>query len=219
MIDDYLWETRFDYQLAMENSADSFEYFFHLAKTLSTECRSTRQGTERIEQLIKRLTKLTQTSFEELSSEPDEDVKKKYESLKVENERDRLIRENYTLIYQIERQEYVCKRIWALIDQIEDLLESIKKFVVEQRAHRTKTERQFVEMVLKSRIMQLQTSTEGHASATRHSRTKLDFLLKELHDACQGIDWSQLPNTNDSRRLLQKVSELEDKYDFKLRNS
>ncbi|KAM3164901.1 Factor arrest protein 3 [Lachancea thermotolerans] len=202
----------------MENSADSFEYLLHLTKGLSTECRSTRQGTERIEHLVKRLAKLTQTSYEELSKEPGPQVLQKYRELGRESERDRLERENYALIYQIERQEYVCRRIWSLIDQVEDLLESIKKFVVEQQGHRLRTENEFLETVVHSRMANLQVNTEDLVEAKNASRTKLDLLTRELKDLCKQIDWNKMSDSEDATLLSRKVSEVESKYKLKLKS-
>ncbi|CUS22266.1 LAQU0S05e01508g1_1 [Lachancea quebecensis] len=202
----------------MENSADSFEYLLHLTKGLSTECRSTRQGTERIEHLVKRLAKLTQTSYEELSKDPEPFVLERYKGLSGESERDRLERENYALIYQIERQEYVCRRIWSLIDQVEDLLESIKKFVVEQQGHRLRTENEFLDTVVHSRMANLQVSTEDLVEAKIASRAKLDMLIRELESLCKQIDWNKLSDSEDAAVLSRKVSEVENKYKLKLKS-
>ncbi|SCU83056.1 LAME_0C03818g1_1 [Lachancea meyersii CBS 8951] len=203
----------------MEHSADSFEYLFHLSKGLSTECRATRQGTERIELLVRRLAKLTQTSYEDLSKEPSQQVWDEYNKMSTENEKDRLIRENYALVYQIECQEYVCKRIWALIDQIEDLLESIKQFVVEQGAHRARTESQFVEKVVQSRIRAVQKSSRSLTESDKTARTKLDLLIQELQDVCRQINWDQVAQTVETRHLEAKILQAQDKYGIKLINN
>ncbi|CEP62781.1 Far3p LALA0_S06e03708g [Lachancea lanzarotensis] len=200
----------------MEHSADSFDYLLHLTKGLSTECRATRQGTERIELLVRRLAKVTQSSYEELSKEPSRQVWDKYHDLSAESEKDRLIRENYALIYQIECQEYVCKRIWALIDQIEDLLESIKQFVVEQGAHRARTASQFVENVVQTRIKSVQSSSQDLTEANETARSKLDLLMQELQQVCTQINWNQVEKADGNRYLHARVLQVQNKYGIKL---
>ncbi|SCU96478.1 LANO_0E13608g1_1 [Lachancea nothofagi CBS 11611] len=200
----------------MEHSGDSFEYLLHLTKVLSTECRTTRQGTERIEHSVKRLAKISQVSYEELSKTPEPEVWQKYRVLSAENEKDRLIRENYAIIYQIERQEYVCRRIWALIDQIEDLLESIKQFVVEQRAHRVRTESQFVESVVQSRIAVVQANSQDLTTSQLSSQTKLNMLVRELREVCDQVDWAQLPASRDAHSLHSKLLKAQEKYKLDL---
>ncbi|SCU85753.1 LADA_0D09428g1_1 [Lachancea dasiensis] len=202
----------------MEHSADSFEYLLHLTKGLSTECRATRQGTGRIEHLLQRLAKLTQTSYEDLSNEPEPEVWDKYSKISIDSEKERLIRENYGLVYHIERQEYVCKRIWALIDQIEDLLESIKQFVVEQKAHRVRVESQFMEGIVNSRISAVEISSEHLRETQDVARFKLDLLVDELRDVVKNIDWSQKSASEDMQSLWSKILRLQGKYKLNLTN-
>ncbi|SCU79494.1 LAFA_0B03488g1_1 [Lachancea sp. 'fantastica'] len=200
----------------MEHSADSFEYLLHLTKGLSKECRATRQGTERIELLVRRLAKVTQSSYEELSKEPSSQVWDRYHEISAESEKDRLIRENFALVYQIECQEYVCKRIWALIDQIEDLLESIKQFVVEQGAHRARTASQFIEDVVQTRIRSVQSSNQDLTETTKTARSKLDLLMQELQQVCKQVNWDQVQKAEENRYLHTRILRVQQKYGIKL---
>ncbi|SCW03912.1 LAFE_0H01772g1_1 [Lachancea fermentati] len=201
----------------MENSADSFEYILHLTKLLSTECRSTRQETDHIEQLLKRLAKLTQVSYEDLSREPSSEVREKYEKLNEKSEEEKLVDENLSLLYQIEHQECMNRRIWGMIDQIDDLLASIKKFVVEQKAHRSRNERQFIESIFGKRVANLEASIKDLSRNRETSFQKIELLIKELQYICSEIEWSKIPESKYGQELRQKLTSVENKYDIKLK--
>ncbi|SCU90257.1 LAMI_0E01288g1_1 [Lachancea mirantina] len=203
----------------MENSADSFEFVFFLVKTLSSSCRTTRQSSERIEHLVRRVAKLSHASYEDLSREPSEELRERYDALAVETEEERLLRENFSLIYEIEMQEFICERIWSLVDQIEELLRSIKRFALEQKAHRTQKERSFIESVLKQRISGLETSTKTLQTTATVSRNKVESLVNSLKDFTKDIDWDLLAQSQDGRNVLTILDAVEYQYKLKLKNN
>ena len=125
--------SKLEHSTKMEGSGDSFEYLLQLMKTLSAQSWSTRQQTEKVEQTLKRLAKQNQISFTENCKPPDEEAIKSLEELGGQTEEDLLVDENYRLMYQIQQQEYIHSKICLLIQQVNEMIASIKNFVVEQK--------------------------------------------------------------------------------------
>lgn len=115
------------------NSSDNFEYILQLTRLLSGECRSSRQQTESMGTLLARIAKQSGVSYENYSRGVSPSTNSKYKNYSELSEVDRLISDNYKLIYQIEQQEYINKKIWTLINHINEHINSIKIFLMEQR--------------------------------------------------------------------------------------
>ena len=78
-----------------EGSYDNFEYLNLLAKNLSVGCRDSRKETDKIELLLKRLSKQSVVSYEEFSQRPSEETLDAYKKLSEPTTTEQLIRENY----------------------------------------------------------------------------------------------------------------------------
>ncbi|CCK70939.1 Far3p KNAG_0F02770 [Huiozyma naganishii CBS 8797] len=127
-----------------ELSGDNFEYLLQLTKVLANECRQTRQETDKIELLFKRVAKQSAISYEDLSAKVPTETLESYEKLSTPNTIDQLINENYALLYKIEQRDYINAKIFALINNINDHLASIKNFVIEQKFTREQDLENFV---------------------------------------------------------------------------
>lgn len=203
----------------MEGSSDSFEYILQLTKALSTQCRESRQETDRIESLLRRLSKQTQISFDHFSKEPNDQVRADFEKLsqETETEAERLIKENFSLIYKIEQQEYINQKVWTLIDQVDELLNSIKNFVIEQKVNRPKMEHEFFRSVLKGKMDSIELNIEDLRRSSAYSRGKLDTLVEELQHICEEIEWDRIPkDSREYKTLLNRISYAEQKYQIKI---
>ncbi|CAL9735619.1 factor arrest protein 3 [Monosporozyma servazzii] len=113
-------------------STDNFEYLYQLTRNLSDESRTTRDETDKIELLLKRVAKQSSISYKQLSSVVKPETLQSYKNEK--NEKDevqQLIEDNYRLIYEIEQEEYLNKKFLLMIENIKEQLQSIKNYIIE----------------------------------------------------------------------------------------
>lgn len=113
-------------------STDNFEYLYQLTRNLSDESRTTRDETDKIELLLKRVAKQSSISYKQLSSVVKPETLQSYKEEK--NEKDevqQLIEDNYRLIYEIEQEEYLNTKFLLMIENIKEQLQSIKNYIIE----------------------------------------------------------------------------------------
>lgn len=113
-------------------STDNFEYLYQLTRNLSDESRSTREETDKIELLLKRVAKQSSISYKQLSSDVKPETLQRYnEEIDDKDEVTRLIEDNYRLIYEIEQEDYLNKKFLMMIENIKEQLQSIKNYIIE----------------------------------------------------------------------------------------
>lgn len=201
----------------MEISNDNFEYINRLVKTLSLQCWNNRQETDKIDHLVKTLAKQNQISYEQFSQVCNEKTLTLYKEISKESEKERLIRDNYDLIYKIEQQEYVHSRILFLIDQINDLITSIKKFVADQKVTRSKIQLIFFKDKIYNQLESLHHNMVSLKNSKESSKYKVKILCEELKNICSQIEWKELANENkDSQNLINKIKQFEKLHNIKL---
>ncbi|AET40186.1 Far3p Ecym_5434 [Eremothecium cymbalariae DBVPG len=201
----------------MDTFSDSFDYILQLTKTLSSQSWNNRQETLKIERLLKRLAKQTYIPYEQFIIEPSEETKETYNQLSKQSEEEYLIKENYKLIYLIEQQEYLDAKLWTLISQINELIVSIRNFIIEQKSARPKAEFEFIEKNLIKRIQHLNESEEKLRSSKETSIPIVEMLLKELVITCSEIDWKTVPQgTKSFQRLLHRIKKVEETHNVTL---
>ncbi|AAS52045.2 ADR125Wp [Eremothecium gossypii ATCC 10895] len=201
----------------METFSDSFDYILQLTKTLSSQCWNNRQETLKLEQLLKRLAKQTHISYEQFTNEPSAEASKIYDENAQLTEEERLVQENYQLVYQIEQQEYLNTRFWILIGQINELIVSIRNFIVEQRSIRPKAEAEFIERNVTECEEKLVTNQMRLLQAEENSTEAIAALLKELVQVCSEVNWSNVPRDSRSfQRLLQNMEKVQKVHNITL---
>ncbi|AGO11891.1 AaceriADR125Wp [[Ashbya] aceris (nom. inval.)] len=194
----------------METFSDSFDYILQLTKTLSSQCWNNRQETQKLEQLLKRLAKQAHISYEQFINEPSAEASRMYEENTQLTEEERLVQENYQLVYQIEQQEYLNTRFWILIGQINELIVSIRNFIVEQRSIRPKAEAEFIERNVAECEEKLVENQTHLSQAGENSSQVIAALLQELVQVCSEVNWNNVPRDSRSfQRLLQKMEKVE----------
>lgn len=154
--------------------SDSFDYLLQLTKALSAECRANRQETDRIELLLKRLAKQSGISYDNLSKNIIPDSWKDNASQKASppTEAQKLISENFKLIYEIEKQEYFNTKAVALINNINEHFSYIKNFIDEQNAIRERNIATFTSEKLNERNKSLQQNYESLKTENEETKKK-----------------------------------------------
>lgn len=201
----------------MEGSGDSFEYLLQLTKTLSSYAWNTRQETEKVEQSLKRLAKQNHISYKDYCKEPTNTTLEKFGKLKTKSEDDRLIDENYQLIYQIQQQEYINGKICLLTHQIDEMMLSIRNFIVEQKAISPKIEEAFISKNLNEHLSVLQNSLDDSKGIRTNSQDKLDIIIGDLISLCKNIPWDSFRKSDQNvTKVLKQIKSFEDSYNLKL---
>ena len=212
-------------------NTDNFEYLYQLTKNLSESSRASRQETDKIELLLKRVAKQSVISYEQLSKDVSLDVKRKYKDAllhgagrdKGEGEIQRLINENYRLIYEIEQEEYMNKKFLSMIENVEEQLQSIKNYIIELKLTR---EQDFDNFIYEN----VQSKTKIILNHSDNLETKNDIMednllnniVKKFRDMYENLDiCKQEENNNDRAQLIetleQEIDKFEQQYKTKLR--
>lgn len=212
-------------------NTDNFEYLYQLTKNLSESSRASRQETDKIELLLKRVAKQSVISYEQLSKDVSLDVKRKYKDAllhgvgrdKGEGEIRRLINENYRLIYEIEQEEYMNKKFLSMIENVEEQLQSIKNYIIELKLTR---EQDFENFIYEN----IQSKTKIILNHSDNLETKNDIMednllnniVKKFRDMYENLNMcKQEENNNDRAQLIetleQEIDKFEQQYKTKLR--
>ncbi|AMD20880.1 HDR138Wp [Eremothecium sinecaudum] len=201
----------------MDNFSDNFDYILQLTKSLSLQCWNNRQETSKIEQLLKRLAKQSLIPYEQYIAEPTPEARKEYEKLSELTEEERLVTENYKLIYHIQQQEYLNTKLWTLITQINELLISIRTFIVEQKSVRPENESEFLQNNVISSTSKVADNRQALLLAKEHSKETLNLLLAELKVTCSEIDWERIPReSREFERLRSRLTKIEKMHNITL---
>ena len=200
-----------------EGSYDNFEYLNLLAKNLSVGCRDSRKETDKIELLLKRLSKQSVVSYEEFSQRPSEETLDAYKKLSEPTTTEQLIRENYQLMYEIEQQEYINKRIIALVNSINEHLISIRNFIIEQKLARDQNNEIYMHENFTGRENLLKNSTELLKAREQCSRTNTEVVVEKFKKLYAEIDWDTLPsNLPDIIQVKEKIKHIKETYKLDL---
>ncbi|CAI4670256.1 AMM_1a_G0040880.mRNA.1.CDS.1 [Saccharomyces cerevisiae] len=194
---------------------DSFDYLLQLTKALSAECRANRQETDRIELLLKRLAKQSGISYDNLSKNIIPDSWKDNASQKASppTEAQKLISENFKLIYEIEKQEYFNTKAVALINNINEHFSYIKNFIDEQNAIRERNIATFTSEKLDERNKSLQQNYESLKTENEETKKKLHSIIKQFEKLLKEVDWDRISkDSRDYSRFKKQLEYLQDTY-------
>lgn len=199
------------------NANDNFEYISQLLSALTTESRTNRQETDKIELLLKRVAKQCAISYESLGSEVSNETLKNYEALHEPSRTNQLINENYDLIYQIEQQRYINSKVTMLIQNITEHFVSIKNFIKEQKYVREQDLDNFIYENFESQMVILDSSIQKLEEKGNTSTSNLENAIKQLQITCKELDWDVVPkNTIGYKQLIKQIHELDEMYGIKL---
>lgn len=194
---------------------DSFDYLLQLTKALSAECRVNRQETDRIELLLKRLAKQSGISYDNLSKNIIPDSWKDNASQKASppTEAQKLISENFKLIYEIEKQEYFNTKAVALINNINEHFSYIKNFIDEQNAIRERNIATFTSEKLDERNKSLQQNYESLKTENEETKKKMHSIIKQFEKLLKEVDWDRISkDSRDYSRFKKQLEYLQDTY-------
>lgn len=193
----------------MELRNDDLQPITLLANSFSDVLQNSRTRTDKIEDLLKKIGKYTDSKTEELfKQEPD---KKETEEI---DELDRLRNENLELMMEIQRQEFLSKKWMSLLQQNQNILETIKNWLVENPDTMLKSaialENQFYEIEA-----QYKNSINGLKCDVKQSEqciAKLGQILRDLDDELSEITESKnIKKCNDRRnQLAGAINKLQD---------
>ncbi|QLQ80131.1 hypothetical protein HG537_0D01310 [Torulaspora globosa] len=197
----------------MDSSSDNFDYVFQLIKVLGSECRANRQESDKIESILRKLAKQSGLSYDQLSEKVSESTRQKYDEASTPDSTDRLILENYNLIYEIELQEYLNRRIWNLIQEIIEHLNSIRGFIIERKLTGTQTIDYYIQDKFDLKVEQLRRSNESLQDTKRITGNKLAAIYDEIRIVLGQISWDDVPNNFKEReRISEILLQLKDLY-------
>lgn len=197
----------------MDSSSDNFDYVFQLTKVLGSQCRASRQESDKIESILRRLAKQSGLSYDQLSGKVSPSTQQKYDETSAPDLTDKLILENYNLIYQIELQEYLNHRIWNLIQEILEHLNSIRGFVIERKMTGTQTINYYIQEKFDSTLEQLKGSQKTLQETKSITREKLTAVYDEVRAVMNQINWDRIPSASKERdRILELLSRLKESY-------
>lgn len=200
-----------------EMANDNFQYISELMATLTTEFRSNRQETDKIELLLKRVAKQSSISYEKLGGEVCEDTLEKYEKLSEPNEVETLINENYDLLYQIEQQRYINNKISSLVQSIAEHFTSIKNFVKEQKFMREQDLDNFIYENFESQAVIIDAHLNNLRMKKNNSAENLPKIISKLQKMFKEVEWELL--AKDKKRypsLINQIQILNDEFNIKL---
>lgn len=196
---------------------DNFDNILQLSKILTSESRSSRQETDRIELLLKRVAKQSAISYEGLSTDIPQETADAYDTLSRPSEAEKLIRENYNLLYHIEQQEYIEKKVHALIKNINQHIFSIKNVLIDQRISREQDLENFMYENIEAKGKIIQASIEKLSKKNELISDKLNSIIVAFRDVYTHINWSLIPqNTNEYIKFSEKIAYIESTYDIQL---
>ena len=203
-----------------DGANDNFQYILQLTKLLTTECRSARQETDKIESLLRRVARQSNISYEKLGDIVPKDVRNFYDRISQPTEIEVLVKENYDLLYQIEQQEYLQVKVMGLIRSINEHLFLIKNFIVEQRLGREQDLDNFLYEVFDSKKVILESSLNNLKEKEDTSRQNIEFVTARLRELYKQINWELVPkDTKVYKKLQEKITSLNERYGIDLLDS
>lgn len=215
-------------------NTDSFEYLYQLTKALSESSRASRQETDKIELLLKRVAKQSIISYEQLSKDVALDVKRKHNDTvltgvqqdREENKIQKLIKENYRLIYEIEQEEYLNKKFMSMIENVEEQLQSIKNYIIELKLTREQDIENFIYENIQSKTkIVLNNSDDLKLKNDITEENISNNILKKFQDIYKNLNLNE--KKEEGKELLrrdkliesleQEIDKFEERYKIKLR--
>lgn len=215
-------------------NTDSFEYLYQLTKALSESSRASRQETDKIELLLKRVAKQSIISYEQLSKDVALDVKRKHNDTvltgvqqdREENKIQKLIKENYRLIYEIEQEEYLNKKFMSMIENVEEQLQSIKNYIIELKLTREQDIKNFIYENIQSKTkIVLNNSDDLKLKNDITEENISNNILKKFQDIYKNLNLNE--KKEEGKELLrrdkliesleQEIDKFEERYKIKLR--
>lgn len=217
-------------------NTDNFDYLYELTKNLSESSRASRQETDKIELLLKRVAKQSIISYEQLSKDVSLDVKRRYKDTMlhgVNNDRtndkiQKLIKENYKLIYEIEQEEYFNKKFFSMVGNVEEQLQSIKNYIIELKLTREQDTENFIydNVQSKTKII-LNNSDDLKAKNDIMEDNILNDIVKKFKDNYRNLNLckkgkEETKENNVNRHISieildQEIDKFEQQYKVKLR--
>ena len=217
-------------------NTDNFDYLYELTKNLSESSRASRQETDKIELLLKRVAKQSIISYEQLSKDVSLDVKRSFKDTMlhgVNNDRandkiQKLIKENYRLIYEIEQEEYLNKKFFSMVGNVEEQLQSIKNYIIELKLTREQDTENFIydNVQSKTKII-LNNSDDLKAKNDIMEDNILNDIVKKFQDTYRNLNLckkgkEETKENNINRDILietleQEIDKFEQQYKVKLR--
>lgn len=217
-------------------NTDNFDYLYELTKNLSESSRASRQETDKIELLLKRVAKQSIISYEQLSKDVSLDVKRSFKDTMlhgVNNDRandkiQKLIKENYRLIYEIEQEEYLNKKFFSMVGNVEEQLQSIKNYIIELKLTREQDTENFIydNVQSKTKII-LNNSDDLKAKNDIMEDNILNDIVKKFKDTYRNLNLckkgkEETKENNINRDILietleQEIDKFEQQYKVKLR--
>lgn len=217
-------------------NTDNFDYLYELTKKLSESSRASRQETDKIELLLKRVAKQSIISYEQLSKDVSLDVKRSFKDTMlhgVNNDRandkiQKLIKKNYRLIYEIEQEEYFNKKFFSMVGNVEEQLQSIKNYIIELKLMREQDTENFIydNVQSKTKII-LNNSDDLKAKNGIMEDNILNDIVKKFKDTYRNLNLckkgkEETKENNINRDILietleQEIDKFEQQYKVKLR--
>lgn len=214
-------------------NTDSFEYLHQLTKALSESSRASRQETDKIELLLKRVAKQSIISYEQLSSNVDLDVKRRYKNNvtherhldRGEKEIQRLIKDNYRLIYEIEQEEYLNKKFLSMIENVEEQLQSIKNYIIEVKLTREQDIENFIYENIQSKTKIVLNSSDDLQLKNDITKDNIfNNIVEKFQDTYKSLNLAEKKEkgkNSDCDKLIKSLEEeidkFEERYKIKLR--
>lgn len=190
-----------------EGGYDNFEYLYLLAKNLSNGCRYSRKETDKIDLLLRRLSKQSAVTYEELTDEPSQETLEKYEQMTKPSKIDSLIKENYQLMYEIQQQEHINDLITKLVNNINEHLTSIRNFIIEQKLARDQNNEIYLHETFTVRENLIKESIENLDMHHQISKTNVNDVVDKFRKLYNSIEWEEVPKDSKEYRQLKKEIE------------
>lgn len=205
-------------------NTDNFEYLYQLTSNLSDESRNTRQETDKIELLLKRVAKQSTISYEQLSTTVKPDTIQRYnEEVNDKDEVQKLIEANYKLIYEIEQEEYLNKKFLLMIENVKEQLQSIKNYIIEIKLTREQDLENFLyeNIHSKSKIMESNTKDLKLKNELSEERIQSEVIDKFRSLYRELKSNTALQEREDKKPFLtaleDEINEIEQLYNINLR--
>ncbi|KAH3899831.1 uncharacterized protein SCODWIG_01526 [Saccharomycodes ludwigii] len=175
----------------MDNWNDCFEYLVNLTQQLIDHQKNNRLETNKLEQVLRRISKQSYITYEEYSKNDLTNRITNTNGTDNENtiniQENQLINENYKLIYQIKQQLFLKDRMCKLIEQFKELIRSIKFFILEQNNLMVKLEKDIINSyiynnvsVLNNNLTEIKFLNSNLKFNVDQVKLKLDHIIKNL---------------------------------------
>lgn len=200
-----------------KDNADNFTQILQLLKQLDVENRSTRQETNKIELLLKRVAQQSSISYEKLSKTVNDTTSKQYRCNSFVSKEEELINDNYRLLYEIEQQDYINKKIINLINTINEHLSNIKNYIIEQKLTRKQDMDNFIYEMVQAKQTILNNSYEQLRTRNEVITDNVQVIIHKFQQVYKEINWDLIPKDNEHYIALHKlINQFQDDHGISL---